>query len=466
MSLRLRLTLMYTALVSFLVMLLSVAVYSMVTVLIVNERDVRLEEISNLLIDHLNVDTNGGIDLDQATLPLGEACIFQIWSKNGQLDVISDSASDITGVLDRNAITQDITMFSEVSVENSRYRVLSIPLTVDGQDYGWLQVGTPLTTVQNTQRQMMVIFSVFAIMAILVVGFVGWFGSGQALEPLTTMLNVTREITSSDDLSKRIPVDTRHNDEMNELALTFNQTLVRLERLFNAQRRFLADVSHELRTPLTVIKGNVGLMRMTKSIDEESLNSISSEADRLTRLVGDLLLISQAESGNLPLMQKPVELDQLLFEVFDQMKILSEGEHDIQIDHIEPAVITGDRDRLKQVFLNLGSNAVKYSPEGTKITLSLHRKREWVEVVIRDEGYGILKEELGRLFERFYRGDKSRTRSKRDVGYGLGLPIAYWIVRSHKGRIDVESEVNQGTIFTVRLPASGIEVPTRPLHSR
>jgi signal transduction histidine kinase len=280
------------------------------------------------------------------------------------------------------------------------------------------------------------------------------------------MLNVTREISSSDDLSKRIPVDTRHNDEMNELALTFNQTLVRLERLFKAQRRFLADVSHELRTPLTVIKGNVGLMRMTKSIDEESLDSISSEADRLTRLVGDLLLISQAESGNLPLMEKPVELDQLLFEVFEEMKILSEGKHDIQIDYIEPTVITGDRDRLKQVFLNLGSNAVKYSPEGTKITLSLQRKREWVEVVVRDEGYGIPKEELGRLFERFYRGDKSRTRSKSDVGYGLGLPIAYWIVRSHKGRIDVDTEVNQGTTFTVRLPSSNIEVPTRPLRSR
>jgi signal transduction histidine kinase len=457
---------MYTALVSFLVVLLSVAVYSMVTVLIVNERDVRLEEISKLLIDHLNVDTNGGIDLDQATLPIGEACVYQLWSKDGQLEAVSESASGITGVLDRNAITQDITMYSEVSVENSSYRILSVPIVVDGEDYGWLQVGTPLDVVQNTQRQMMVIFSVFAILAILVVGFVGWFGAGQALEPLTTMLNVTREISSSDDLSKRIPVDTRHNDEMNELALTFNQTLVRLERLFKAQRRFLADVSHELRTPLTVIKGNVGLMRMTKSIDEESLDSISSEADRLTRLVGDLLLISQAESGNLPLMEKPVELDQLLFEVFEEMKILSEGKHDIQIDYIEPTVITGDRDRLKQVFLNLGSNAVKYSPEGTKITLSLQRKREWVEVVVRDEGYGIPKEELGRLFERFYRGDKSRTRSKSDVGYGLGLPIAYWIVRSHKGRIDVDTEVNQGTTFTVRLPSSNIEVPTRPLRSR
>ena len=113
---------------------------------------------------------------------------------------------------------------------------------------------------------------------------------------------------------------------------------------------------------------------------------------------------------------------------------------------------SGDRDRLKQVFLNLGSNAVKYSPEGTKIILSLYRKREWVEVVIRDEGYGIPKEELGRLFERFYRGDKSRTRSKRDVGYGLGLPIAKKITEEMGGELTFVSNIGEGSTFCVKIP--------------
>jgi signal transduction histidine kinase len=254
------------------------------------------------------------------------------------------------------------------------------------------------------------------------------------------------------------------NDEIGEVILTFNQTLVRLERLFTAQRRFLADVSHELRTPLTVIKGNVGLMRMMKELDEESLTSIESEVDRLTRLVGDLLMMAQAETGRLPLMFEPVELDELVFEVFDQMKVLSGGRHLIKIDDIRPVMVTGDRDRLKQVLLNLGSNAIKFTNEGGKISLNLSVSGNWVEVDVIDHGPGIPKDELRYIFERFYRGDKSRTRSRTDVGFGLGLPIAYWIVRNHGGRIDVESTEGVGTTFSVWLPISQADVPTRPLR--
>ena len=246
--------------------------------------------------------------------------------------------------------------------------------------------------------------------------------------------------------------------------LTFNQTLVRLERLFNAQRRFLADVSHELRTPLTVIKGNVGLMRIMHTFDEESLDSIESEVDRLTRLVGDLLLMAQAETGRLPLLLDSVEVDDLLFEVFEQMKVLSKGQHEIRVGNIEPAVVTGDRDRLKQVLLNLGSNAIKFSPRDGKILLGLYVREKWVQILVSDEGPGIPKSEMDQLFERFYRGDKARSRTEKDAGFGLGLPIAYWIVRNHGGRIDVETDVGKGTTFSVWLPVSQADVPTRPLH--
>jgi signal transduction histidine kinase len=245
--------------------------------------------------------------------------------------------------------------------------------------------------------------------------------------------------------------------------MTFNKTLLRLERLFNTQRRFLADVSHELRTPLTVIKGNVGLMHIMQAFDKEALTSIESEVDRLTRLVGDLLLISQAETGRLPLQKEPVEIDELLFEVFEEMNVLSGATHKIRIENIEPAIVTGDRDRLKQVFLNLGSNAINYTPEGNSILLSLFVKGFWVQINFKDEGIGIPKDEVNRLFERFYRGDKSRTRKIKSSGFGLGLPIAYWIVRSHGGRIDVETAVGEGAIFSVWLPLSQADIPTRPM---
>jgi two-component system phosphate regulon sensor histidine kinase PhoR len=160
---------------------------------------------------------------------------------------------------------------------------------------------------------------------------------------------------------------------------------------------------------------------------------------------------------------EPVELDDLIFEVFNEMKVLSAGMHEIKIVNIEPVIVTGDRDRLKQVFLNLGFNAIKYTPEGKKIWLNLDVSGDMVRVTVSDEGRGIPKADVGRIFDRFYRGDKSRKRDSKDGGFGLGLPIAYWIVRSHGGRIDVETEVDVGTTFTVWLPLSQAEVPTRPL---
>jgi signal transduction histidine kinase len=215
-----------------------------------------------------------------------------------------------------------------------------------------------------------------------------------------------------------------------------------------------------------VIKGNVGLMRLMHEFDQEALDSVESEVDRLTRLVGDLLLVTQAETGRLPLVMEPVEIDDLLFEVFEQMKVLSAGKHNIKVLNVEPVIVTGDRDRLKQVFLNLGFNAIKYTPAGKRIWLDLEVSGDWVQVKFGDEGRGIPKAEVGRLFDRFYRGDKSRKRDTKDGGFGLGLPIAYWIVRSHGGRIDVETEVDKGTIFTVWLPTSQQkDIPTKPLNN-
>ena len=465
MSLRLRLTLIYTGLLSSVVLLLSIVIYSMVSVVLISDIDHHLEEVSDQIVDALRADGIGGLDISPGTLQVAEEFYYQVWSANGQLVLYSDNASNFSRAIDPEALARVEPIYSETNIDQTYYRALTVPLVVDETNYGWLQVGVTLNELRDVQRLLQLVFGLSAVFAIVVAGVVGWLVTGQALEPLAMMAQITKQITSTDDLSRRIPVTTGRNDEIGELALTFNQTLVRLERLFNAQRRFLADVSHELRTPLTGIKGNVGLMRIMKDFDTESLDSIETEVDRLTRLVGDLLLMAQAETGKLPLMMEPIEIDDLLFDVFEQMKVLSGGKHEIRIGNIEPAIVTGDRDRIKQVLLNIGGNAVNYSEEGGQILLSLYRKRSWVQIIISDNGPGIPKTELGRLFERFYRGDKSRTRSKEDVGFGLGLPIAYWIVRNHGGRIDVESEEGQGTTFTIWLPVSQAEIPTRPMRS-
>jgi len=301
------------------------------------------------------------------------------------------------------------------------------------------------------REDLLYILIMSAIFAVILVGIGSWLTIERSLAPLDTIVETAVQINRADDLSRRIPHKHLPNDEVGKLVLTFNQTLERLETIFTSQQRFLADVSHELRTPLTVIKGNVGLMRRMDAVDEETLASIDEEANRLTRLVGDLLLLAQAETGNIPLQKEKLELDSLLFEVLQEMHVLAEGKIKIKLTEIDQIQILGDRDRLKQVLLNLISNAVQYTPEGGEIFLSLSKKKKKACLLIQDTGPGIPAEDLPHIFERFYRTEKSRTRSK-NAGFGLGLSIAYWIIEKHKGKINVKSTEGQGTSFEILLP--------------
>jgi signal transduction histidine kinase len=199
-----------------------------------------------------------------------------------------------------------------------------------------------------------------------------------------------------------------------------------------------------------VIKGNVSLVRKY-GVDEESLSGIENEVDRLNRMVGNLLLLAQAEAGVVPFDMATIELDTILLEVFQQMRVLAGERCRIELLDIDQIQVYGDRDRLKQVFLNLVGNAIQYTPTGGKVVLSMQREDGNARITVSDTGPGIPAEDLPHIFERFYRGEKSRTRAK-STGFGLGLSIAYWIVRNHQGRIEVDSKEGAGTTFTVWLP--------------
>jgi signal transduction histidine kinase len=184
--------------------------------------------------------------------------------------------------------------------------------------------------------------------------------------------------------------------------------------------------------------------------DLTSLDAIQSEAERMSRLVGDLLLLAQADSGNLPLAHDRVELDTLLLEIFREALVMAGGVH-VRIGEIDQAVVVGDRDRLKQLLLNLVSNALKYTPAGGRVTLGLACVNEWARLAVTDTGVGIPPDELPHVFERFYRVDKARSRAM--GGAGLGLSIAWRIAHLHGGRIEAMSEgENKGTTFCVWLP--------------
>lgn len=447
MSLRGRLTLLYISIVGGILLLFGVAVIVTVSQTVNRQLDNILRRTAERVIISLRINENGDLTVTPGGLPtdLPSDVFVQIWDRNRSLIYGPRTPLDPAG------LQSPVPVFRNVVLGGARLRVLTVPLALSDRPVGALQVGTRQDIVSAIQRILLNVVLISTAAAIVAAGLASYFSTRQALLPLGSVTQVALQITRADDLSRRIPYQGPTKDEIGQLVNAFNQTLGRLENLFNTQRRFLADVGHELRTPLTVIKGNVGLMRRMKEFDEEALCSIEDEVDRLTRLVGDLLLLAQAESGKIPLANEVVEMDTLLLEVVNQMRVLARNKQRLRLGDIDQVLVCGDRDRLKQVMVNLISNAINYTPEGGEITVGLGKSKDYARFTVSDTGPGIPPEDLSHIFERFYRGEKSRTRQK-DKGFGLGLSIAYWIVRNHGGRIEVNSTVGKGTTFCVWLP--------------
>jgi len=453
MSLRARLALLYTTIVGGILLLFGTAVYVTVGVTLTNQVDNTLEFRAKAIIPNIVIGTGGQLRVQ--TLPAQDftaGVYIQVWGKNNQLVDASPNMPDPSRPMDTSGLEATRPVFHDVPVSGTRLRVLSVPLAVSNRIVGVLQVGASLSVVETTQMVLLRVLLVGAIISMVTAGLGGWISTQHALSPLEAVTQTALQITRADDLSRRIPYQGPPEDEVGQLINAFNQTLGRLENLFNTQRRFLADVGHELRTPLTVIKGNIDLMRRMQQTDDESMDSIVSEVDRLTRLVGDLLLLAQAESGKLPMANQTVELDTVLLDVMHQMRVLARDRLQLKLGEIDQVLVCGDQDRLKQVLVNLIGNSIKYTPPGGEVIVGLGKSGTRARLTISDNGPGIPSEDIPHIFERFYRGEKSRTRSKDGKGFGLGLSIAYWIVRNHEGTIEVSQRQPHGTTFAVWLP--------------
>jgi signal transduction histidine kinase len=434
-------------------LVISAAVIIVVTALLFNDVDNTLDSAHKVILRKVEINELGKLEANLKPTDIRPGVYMQVWGLDRELQtsfrLLDESFEDKP--YDLEALSSEAPGYRDRRENNLHIRVLTVPLQQRGHRIAVLQLAASLDVVDSARRSLTDILSIIWLVAVLFSGIVVWFTLGQTLKPLGAITDAVEQINRADDLSRRIPYQGPEDDEIGNLVGSFNQTLERLEALFTSQQRLLADVSHELRTPLTVIKGNADLMRRMKSLDEESLSSIDQEAGRLTRLVGGLLLLAQAESGKLALNMKRVELDLLLTEVFQEMSILAGNKVHLRLNEIDQAYVNGDRDRLKQVFINLVANAIQYTPQGGDIFLSLEKIGEQARVIVRDTGPGIPAEDLPHIFERFYRAEKSRTR-KESAGFGLGLSIANWIVERHGGRIEVNSQERKGTTFAIWLP--------------
>ena len=300
--------------------------------------------------------------------------------------------------------------------------------------------------------EMVTVLGIGLPVTVILVALTGYLVAARALKPVDSMAQRAAQITA-EQLNERLQIENP-NDELGHLGSAFNSTLARLERSFDQLRRFTADASHELRTPLTAIQsvGEVSLkMHGDVSYYRDKIGSMLEETNRLTRLVDSLLTMARADSGRVQLHRVEVNLFDLAEETVGLLEVLAEEkQQSILIDGERSISVTADRTILRQAFVNLLHNAVKYSPEHGDIQLRVRETEQDAIVEVEDSGPGIAPEHRTRIFERFYRVDKSRTRAA--GGAGLGLSIAQWAVLAHGGTIAVQSEPGSGSIFKICLP--------------
>ena len=340
--------------------------------------------------------------------------------------------------------------------DGPRLRYIVRPLGPEVTQGGAVLVAVRPGRVELGLKQTLSTFLLILPFGVLAAYVIGSWIARRALAPVDQITNEVREITDGRSLHRRLP-STMVKDELGRLADTLNQMMDRLERSFSALRRFTADASHELKTPLTVLRAGVERAITTPRLPQESLESLEEvlqEINRMTELVDTLLTLARADEGTVGLHREPVDLRQLVEETRETGDLLAEDAGvTMKVEApLEPVVVAVDASRIRQLVLNLLTNAVKYTPSGGRVTLWLERDDGRVKLGVSDTGIGIASGDLPHVFDRFWRADTARTRTSERPGVGLGLAICKWIAEAHGGSIDVQSRPGRGTTFTVTLP--------------
>lgn len=380
----------------------------------------------------------------------------QVLDSAGQVTASSRSLEALRIPLSKSAFRRaaegKVSYETQVNLDIYPVRAITYPILNNGKLEQIVQVGSSMKSAAETLDRVLMVFAVSIPLSLILWSMGGWFLAGRALKPVDIITRSARKITA-ENLSHRLEI-VNPQDEIGRLATTFNDTLERLENAFNRIRQFSADVSHELRTPLTILRGEteVGL-RWAKEPEEfrELFRSNLEEINRMSKIIECLLELSRAEEGGLKLELTEVELGELVAEVVQQSRLI-DPEKGLKIAYTldEPVAVTGDWLRLRQVFMNLLGNAVKYTPEGGEISVAVDATGGFARISVIDSGVGIPADDLPNIFERFYRVDKARNRA--DGGIGLGLSLTKTFVEAHGGRIEVVSEPDKGSVFTVYLP--------------
>ncbi|MFL5660558.1 MAG: sensor histidine kinase [Ktedonobacteraceae bacterium] len=346
--------------------------------------------------------------------------------------------------------------------KDNDYRILLTPVLNQNARIATLLVGLPR---QSPTIPFLAIWLFHGTLALLVAAIGGYWLAGKALRPVKMITRTANEINAT-DLRRRLHLKRR--DEFGELAATFDQMLARLEAAFKRQTQFTADASHELRTPLTIIdlEINRALTQLERPEEyRQILEQIQAENEQMTYIVNNLLTLARADTGQLVLQREVVDVSDIALACVERLLSLAQQSHiTLSTGTLPELLVCGDPQYLSRMFMNLIENAIKYTCGiGARVHVELACEQErWAVAYVQDDGPGIADEHLPSLFERFYRVDKARARKieqtsvalgKQDPGgTGLGLAIVQWIVQAHGGEVRVESKLDSGSVFQVRLP--------------
>ena len=355
-----------------------------------------------------------------------------------------------------NEILRQHSGFGKVSAaDGSDYRFVSFPF--DTKAFGEatvVHIGRSMEPLKGVAREYLN-FSLYSVPLIVAVSaFVGWLLAARALKPFEEITRTAEKITH-ENLNTQI-VTKHREEEIQRLVQSFNSMVQRLNESFQQMRKFNADVAHELRTPLAIIQGETEVALRSPNVPEEIYSVLSSnleELDRLTRIVNDMLTLSEAEAGSRVLVKEPVNVGELLEDLVDQMRLLA-MDRGIQIDvqGFPNLYIEADKLWIRRAVINLLDNAIKYSKAGGRIEVSASSGNSQIHLEVKDYGIGISQRDLPHIFDRLYRADPARSRD--NGGAGLGLALVKWIVEAHNGTIHVVSQPDLGTSFEITLPAS------------
>jgi two-component system, OmpR family, sensor kinase len=462
---RLRLTLWYGLLLGATLLVFCVALYLGLQDALERDFDqtlrVRAAQVERELASNAGSDDDSELtsdeitqdDLEPVTLEdFAEPGVYvQVVSRSGDVLVTSGTFLPVSPALVAQAARGEPAFETLTLGGDRRVRTLYWPVHLRDRVIGVVLVAESLQTLLETMidaRNLMLSGSALLLAAALASG---WFLTRRALTPVAAVTEAARHIAETGRFDRRLTPSTPR-DELSALAATFDLMIARVERIVLQQREFLADTSHELRNPLSVIRGNLDFVRRLTTDQSclESLREAEMEATRMSRLVNDLLLLAQADAGEF-LAPQPTRLDLLCQQVAEQATHLADGQQ-VQVDTPDEIWVNGDPDRLRQVLWNLLENALRHTPNGGQISLTVRQLEPDAVVEVADSGPGIPPGREALVFERFFRADPSRSRTT--GGAGLGLAIVKHVVEAHGGRVSLVNTPGRGATFVVSLPLS------------